>query len=76
MPKLWIIEKRNEDGSLDLSQPQPLDFFGMSAIHGMDDWALSRFIYARFPEAVLCGDSIAKWPQYFDKHFIARQKTW
>ena len=75
MNKLWIVEKRNPDASLDFSKPQPEDF-GIPA-SGLDDWQLSRIVYRHASDAtVLTGDSIAIWPTHLDPAFIARPKTW
>ncbi len=76
MRNLWIIEKRTPDGALDFTAPQPESIFGLGAISGMTDWAISRVVYARKPDAVMSGDSIARWPSLIDPAFVARRKTW
>lgn len=72
----WIIEKRNEDGSLDFSRPQPEDKFGKGAINGMTDWQMSRMIFAAVPDAQLHGTNIPNWPRLIDPKFVARVKHW
>lgn len=74
--QIWIIEARNDDGSLDLNCEQPTTVFGKRAITGMSDWEMSRVIYARDNKVVLCGDSIAKWPSSINPKWKARVKTW
>lgn len=76
MRTLYVIEARTEEGGLDLRAPQPESVFGVEAITGIDDWAMSRVIYARFSDAVLRGDNIARWPALIDPRWIARVKTW
>lgn len=41
---LWIIESRNDKGELLFRGPQPEEFFGMGAIHGMTDWDMSPYL--------------------------------
>jgi hypothetical protein len=72
----YIIERRNPDGSLDLKGPQPESVFGLGAIEGMDDWAMSRVIFRHVPDATLTGDSISLWPAQIDPAWVARLKTW
>ncbi len=76
MPDKWIIEARHPDGTLDLTAPQPEDFFGLAAINGMTDWEMSRIIFKHDDNVVLTGDSIATWPRAIDGRFTARRKTW
>jgi hypothetical protein len=76
MSKLWIIEARNADGSLKLDGPQPHEFFGMGAIHGIDDNAMARPIFRKIPDASLQGDRISTWPSLINPHWKARVKTW
>jgi hypothetical protein len=73
---LWVIEKRLDDGSLDLTYPQPEDYFGLAAIKGITSDAIAKKVYARKPEAVLLGDRIARWPSLLHPGFVARRKTW
>lgn len=73
---LWIIEKRNADGSLNLTDPQPHQIFGMGAIHGMDDNAMAQVIFRKVPDAVMDGRFVAHWPQLIDPQFTARRKYW
>jgi hypothetical protein len=59
MEKKFIIEARDTQGELLLGgYPQPETVFGIGAIQGMTDWAMSRVIFRRFPDASLRGDSI------------------
>lgn len=74
--KEYVIEARTGTGELDLTGKQPADYFGLKAYQGITDWEMSRIIYAKFPDALLTGDSIPTWPQVFDTRFAARQKTW
>jgi hypothetical protein len=76
--QLYIIEARNEKGELLLGgYPQPESFFGNGAIKGMDDWAMSRFLFARFGNNIsLSGDNIPNWPKLVDPNWVARKKTW
>jgi hypothetical protein len=76
--KLYIIEARDEKGELLLGNyPQPESFFGMGAIHGMDDWSMSRPLFAKFgPNISLSGDNIPNWPKLVDPNWVAREKTW
>lgn len=80
--KLWIIESRNEHGELLLRDadgkrlPDPSEFFGIGAIHGMDDNAMARAIFRKIPDASLQGDRISTWPKLINKNWIARVKTW
>lgn len=73
---LWIIEARNVDGELDFAQPQPESIFGMGAIQGMTEDQIAKVVFSRVPDAVLTGDSIARWPTLIDSRFHARRKTW
>lgn len=84
MNELWIIEARNPDGSLNLTLPQPHDYFGLGAIRGMTEDAIAKAIFRRFPSAKsgsdtpipLHGTNIGEWPKNIDPRFIARRKTW
>lgn len=72
----YVIECRTPDGQLDFEGPQPESVFGERAITGIDDWQMSRVIFARVPDAVLDGRHIARWPSLIDKRWSARHKTW
>ena len=74
--KCWVIEKRDADGTLDLTKPQPESVFGMKAITGISEDAMSQRIFQAFPDASLTGTNIASWPSVFNASFIARVKTW
>lgn len=76
MKKLYIIESRNEDGSLKLDGPQPESVFGHGVYSGMSDWDMSRVIYARNKECSLSGDNIPNWPKLINPNWVARVKTW
>lgn len=76
MPDLWIIERRNPDGTLDLKGAQPESAFGMGAVKGMTDWQMSRIIFARDADCTLTGDTIPRWPALIDPAWTARHKTW
>lgn len=77
MPKKYIIEARDESGALLLDDyPQPQSVFGLGAIHGLTDWAMSRTIYAHDKNCTLTGDNIPNWPRLINKNWVARVKTW
>jgi len=76
MNRSYVIEKRQPDGSLDFSHPQPEDVFGLPAIVGISEQAIARTVFARQPDAVLTGDSISRWPSLIDPRFVARVKYW
>lgn len=72
----YVIEARNPDGSLSFDEPQPESIWGMQAITGLTENAMSDAIFRRFPSAILTGDSISQWPRIIDARFSARVKTW
>jgi len=72
----WVIEKRDADGRLDFSKPQPEDIFGIEAITGCTEDHMVRVIYRRLPNVVLDGRNIPHWPALVDGSFYARKKTW
>jgi hypothetical protein len=76
MPELWIIEKRDDNGALVFTAPQPEDIFGMGAIHGMTDHAMATVIHHYDSAVELDGRTIATWPTTIDPYFRARIKTW
>lgn len=76
LTKLYVIEARNPDGSLDFASPQPEQIFGGAAVTGITVDRMAKVIYARKPDAVLTGDSVCKWPALLDSRFTARVKYW
>lgn len=79
MRRYWIIEKRNADGSLDFSTPQPERFYGTRAITGIDEDTLAAETFrnaAPNTDPVLLGTNIPHWPSFVHPKFIARRKTW
>jgi len=72
----WVIEKRDEQGQLDFSKPQPEDVFGLGAITGLTEHDMVRVIYRRLPNVTLDGRNIPHWPALIDGRFYARRKTW
>lgn len=72
----WIVEKRRHDGSLDLTQPQPGEFFGLKSIHGMTLDQMAKSIFKHCPDAELRGTNVPSWPKCLNKSFVARLKTW
>lgn len=73
---LYVIEKRNSDGSLDLSEPQPEKFFGMNAITGITDDEMYRIVWQHDRDARCFGTNIPRWPAYVHPRFVARTKYW
>lgn len=73
---LYVIEKRDETGSLDFSEPQPNKFFGLAAITGISEDAMAKVVFRLAPDAVLTGMDIPAWPSHVDARFSARRKTW
>lgn len=73
---LYVIEARDPDGTLDLRGKQPEEVFGLAAIKGITEDAMAKKIFAKFPDAVLRGDTISAWPSLFDSRWRARRKTW
>ena len=76
----WIIEKR-VFGVLDLSAPQPEQFFGDKAITGITEDQIAKVVYRHVDarggkDVVLDGRNIAFWPSLIDGSFVARRKTW
>jgi hypothetical protein len=79
MRKLWVIECRKLDGTLDFSGAQPESIFGRASITGITDDSMAHIIYRTLPdlaEGVMCGDNIANWPKLIDPRWTAREKTW
>ena len=76
MKNLYIIESRNQNGSLKLDGPQPEEVFGDGAFLGMTDWDMSRVIYRLNKTVTLSGDDIPNWPKVLNPNWIAREKTW
>lgn len=74
--QLYVVECRNPDGTLNFAEPQPESYFGMAAITGITDNAMSHAIFRTLPDAVMTGDSIPSWPQLIDVRWSARKKTW
>jgi hypothetical protein len=84
----WIIEKRKADGTLDFSDPQPEQFFGVAAITGIGVDAMAKVIYRHvdndprvdgvnvIANVTLDGRDIANWPKRIDPGFVAREKYW
>ena len=72
----WIIECRDANGRLDLSGPQPEEYFGMGAISGMDSGQMAKAVWCHEPNAVLDGARVSEWPAVVDSRFCARQKAW
>lgn len=78
----YIIEARHPDGSLDLTAPQPEEFWGIKAITGISQDEMARVIYRLHPEVdtsrsiLLDGAQICLWPRVIDIRFTARRKTW
>lgn len=73
---LYVIEKRDKDGKLDFSKPQPEDFFGMVAITGITENQMSDVIFRHNKDAVLDGRHLLRWPEYLCPGFYARRKNW
>ena len=73
---LCIIECRDENGSLDFTDPQPESVFGSGAITGMSSDKMASLISRRVPDAVMTGDSVSRWPSLIDPRWVARKKTW
>ena len=73
---LWVIECRDEGGVLDFTGAQPEDAFGLAAIAGITEDGMAKVIFARMPDALLTGDSLAAWPRLIDPRWRARRKTW
>lgn len=76
MAKLWIVEKRHADGSLDLSEPQPTHYFGLKSITGMTDDVMAKVVYRHNADVLLDGRYIPDWPRVLHSSFVARVKTW
>lgn len=75
--KIYIIEKRDENGALLLNAPQPEDFFGMKAIAGITENEIAQIVFQRAgPDVVLDGRTMLRWPAKLNPQFIAREKTW
>lgn len=55
---LYLIERRNEDGSMDFRGPQPETLFGKVAYQGIDPDSMAQVIYRHKPEAELYGNAI------------------
>jgi hypothetical protein len=76
MKTQYVIEKRNADGSLDLSGLQPEKVFGLGAIQGISEDAIAKVIFAKVPDASLHGTNIPLWATAIDPKFVIRKKTW
>ena len=76
MFELWIIEKRDTAGQLDMSDPQPEKYFGHPAITGMSEDAMAKAVWRYNDDAVLTGQNIPLWPSLVHPGFTARRKTW
>lgn len=73
---LYVIEKRDKDGNLDFSKPQPEDFFGVAAITGITDDRMARVIFSKDKDAILDGRHILLWPEKLCPGFYARRMYW
>lgn len=76
MHRLYVIECRNPDGSLDFEGAQPENFFSMKAIQGISENDMAKRIFAEYPDAVLRGETVSAWPLIVDSRWRARLKTW
>ena len=73
---LWIIERRDESGKLEFSDPQPDKVFGHGALTGMTEDEMAQAILRAIPDATLSGTNIPNWPRLIHPQFTARRKTW
>lgn len=72
----YIIEKRTPQGALDLSEPQPDQYFGAKAYKGITVDEMADVIFRNCKDAVLHGTNIPAWPANIHKDFVARVKYW
>jgi hypothetical protein len=74
--RLYVIERRNPDGSLDLKGRQPESIFGLPAIQGISEDAIAKIVYRHKPDVVLDGRYLANWAAEIDPSWHTRVKTW
>jgi hypothetical protein len=72
----FVIEKRNPDGSLNFSEPQPERFFGNAAITGITENAIASVVFRHDPDATLDGSELCMWARRIDPLFSTRVKYW
>lgn len=76
MHKLYVIECRKPDGSLDFSGAQPEQTFGPLAITGISEMLMANVVFHFVPGVTLDGRELLAWPAKIDPRWRARLKTW
>lgn len=82
--KVYVIECRKPDGTLDFSGAQPESVFGQRAVTGMDADSIADVVFATFHRIQktqdlpipMHGGNIPDWPKNIDQRWSAREKTW
>jgi hypothetical protein len=72
----YVIEARNNDGTLKFDCPQPESYFGNRAITGITEDEIAKAIFRTAPDATMSGMNISAWPRNIDQNWTARIKTW
>lgn len=73
---LYVIEKRNQDGSLDFSSPQPEDYFGIKAIIGITENEIADVVFAHNHDIPYLVPPVENWAKIINPAFKTRRKTW
>ena len=79
MTTKYVIESRDESGTILLSGPQPRELFGNAAIDGINEDAMARIIYRKVgpePKILLTGMNVRDWPRNIHPTWVARVKYW
>lgn len=75
---LYVIEARNEDGSLNFDRDKLRvdEVFGRKAITGITEDRIAEVVWRHEPDAVLDGRSLLRWATKVDPRFQTRKKYW
>ena len=72
----YVIEKRDSEGALDFSDPQPEKVFGLKAIEGITEDEVAAVVLTLDPKVVLHGAEFYGWAALINPGFRTRMKMW